>query len=106
MKLDPQYYEAILTEVKTGELRVFDEKRQHLKLRDVITFTSRETGEQFTKRVNGLIWFRSFGEAIQYWGVSELLPNCRSKEDGIRTYEGFGNYKEYAKAYGVVLIIF
>lgn len=106
MKLDPEYYEAIFTGVKTGELRVFDEKRQSLKLRDNITFTSRENGEQFARRVNGLMWFPTFREAIEYWGVRKLLPNCHTEKDGIRTYEEFSNYKEDAEKYGVVLIIF
>ena len=48
MKLDSIYFDLIKSGKKIYETRVFDSKRQKLKLLDVIEFTHRETQKKNT----------------------------------------------------------
>ena len=60
MKLNPAPFAQIKSGKKTIELRLFDEKRQTIKVGDRITFTNTETGEKLTKTVKALHRFDSF----------------------------------------------
>ncbi|MBE6586653.1 MAG: ASCH domain-containing protein [Ruminococcaceae bacterium] len=54
MKLRPEPFTAIQSGQKTLELRLYDEKRQKIKIGDTIVFTQTETGEQLHVEVIGL----------------------------------------------------
>ena len=60
MKLNPAPFAQIKSGRKTIELRLFDEKRQKIKVGDGITFTNTETGEKLAKTVKALHRFDSF----------------------------------------------
>ena len=60
MKLHPTPFEMIKSGQKTVELRLFDEKRQRLKVGDTIVFTNTATGEALSKTVAQLHRFDSF----------------------------------------------
>ena len=60
MNLNPVPFGMIRSGRKTIELRLFDEKRQKIKVGDGITFMNTETGEQLTKTVKALHRFDSF----------------------------------------------
>ncbi|MBR3681597.1 MAG: DUF3850 domain-containing protein [Clostridia bacterium] len=62
MKLQPCPFEEIKSGEKTIELRLFDEKRQKIKVGDVIVFTSLATGEEIRAEVVCLHIFESFEE--------------------------------------------
>lgn len=62
MKLHPSPFEKIKTGQKTIELRLFDEKRQQIKIGDTIVFTNTETGETLKRSVVRLHRFDSFEE--------------------------------------------
>ena len=110
MKLDAVYYDLILNGKKIYETRVFDEKRQKLKLKDKIEFTSRDTGETFTAEIVELTYFSTFRQAIEDCGLKKVMPNVRSVNDAVKMYENFphdtGNYKKGAIKYGVLRIKF
>ena len=60
MKLRPEPFAKIKSGTKTIELRLYDEKRQKIRVGDVIIFTSTETGEQIRATVKKLHRFDSF----------------------------------------------
>jgi len=81
MKLNPAPFGMIKCGRKTIELRLFDEKRQKIKVGDGITFTNTETGEKLTKTVKALHRFESF-EAL--YNALPLLQ-CGYTEDDVAT---------------------
>ena len=63
MKLKPEPFRMIRSGKKTIELRLYDEKRQQLKVDDEIEFICpEERQEPFTVRVLALHFFQSFAE--------------------------------------------
>ena len=60
MKLRPEPFGKIKSGAKTIELRLYDEKRQKIRVGDAIIFTSTETGEQIRATVKKLHRFDSF----------------------------------------------
>ena len=64
-KLQHSPFEKIRCGEKTIELRLFDEKRQQIKVGDEIVFTDTTTGETVTKSVARLHVFGSFEELYE-----------------------------------------
>ena len=62
MKLQPSPFEKIKSGVKTIELRLYDEKRQQIKVGDTIQFTNTANGERIRANVKKLHRFGSFAE--------------------------------------------
>jgi len=56
---------------KTIERRLYDEKRQHLKVGDDILFTNDETGETLACTITGLCWFRDFATMVANLGYAK-----------------------------------
>ena len=65
MKLNPEPFGMIKSGKKTIELRLFDEKRQKIKVGDSIVFTNTDTEETLSARVVKLHRFDSFEELYQ-----------------------------------------
>lgn len=65
MNLHPGPYAMIATGQKTIELRLYDEKRQKIRVGDSILFTNTETGEQIRTTVAQIHRFGSFAELYQ-----------------------------------------
>ena len=102
MKLHPGPFEKIKSGEKTIELRLFDEKRQQVKVGDKIVFTNTATGETLTKTVAKLHIFDSF-EALY---ASLPLLQCGYTAEDIATAHPFDMEQYYSKEqqqqYGVV----
>ena len=62
MKLRHKPFSMIKSGKKTIELRLFDEKRQQIKVGDEIVFANTQTGETLTKTVIKTHRFGSFAE--------------------------------------------
>ena len=63
MHLQPQPFSMIRSGEKTIELRLYDEKRQQIKVNDEIEFCCPESGQTpYTVRVKALHRFRNFAE--------------------------------------------
>ncbi len=77
MRLNPKPFAEIRAGTKTVELRLWDEKRQKLRVGDSIRFTNNVTGEQLLTRVQRLHRFDSFRELFAAlpsgWGTG--TPN-------------------------------
>ncbi len=102
MKLNPFPFEMIKSGRKTIELRLFDEKRQKIKVGDDIEFTNTHNGEIITAEVVALHRFESFKELYQ----SLPLLKCGYTEENISAahYIDMNEYysEEEQKKYGVV----
>ena len=102
MNLNPSPFEMIKSGRKTIELRLFDEKRQQIKVGDGIVFTNTLTKETLSTTVVGLHKFDSFYE------LYDNLPllKCGYTEEDIgkanpRDMEQYYSPAEQKK-YGVV----
>ena len=102
MKLNPEPFEMIKSGMKTIELRLFDEKRQKIKVGDSIIFTETVTGEKLNVKVEKLHRFDSFGELYKSLpllkcGYSEKTVTEAKPSDMEEYYSA-----EEQKRYGVV----
>jgi ASC-1-like (ASCH) protein len=102
MKLHPLPFEMIKSGEKTIELRLFDEKRQKIKVGDEIVFFDTATGETVTKKVAELHIFDSFDEL--YGALSLLKCGYTAEDIGDAKPSDMEQYyfAEQQKKYGVV----
>ena len=102
MRLSPSPFEMIKSGRKTVELRLFDEKRQMLRVGDEIVFKNTETAETLRTVIVGLHRFDSFEEL---YGSMPLLKCGYTAEDVQRAspsdMEKYYSAEEQ-KRYGVV----
>ena len=77
MKLNNGPFKNIKNGTKTIELRLNDEKRQLLKIKDLIEFTNRETLEQLLVEIENLYHYPSFEELYKHFDKIAM----RYKED-------------------------
>ena len=85
MRLDTPYFNYIYEGRKLYETRVYDSKRQSIKLLDKVTFLDRGSKKKFTAKIVELSWFPNFREAIEEVGIKKVLPNARTIDDGVKT---------------------
>lgn len=102
MKLQPAPFEMIKSGKKTIELRLFDEKRQHISAGDLIVFTNVLNGETLERIVLKLHKFDNFSELYS----SLPLLKCGYTLDNVDNahfsdMEQYYSVKEQDK-YGVV----
>ena len=100
MKLNNEPYINIKNGTKTIELRLNDEKRQLLKIKDLIEFTNRDTLEQMLVEVENLYHYSSFDELYKHFDKVSM----GYKEDEIANPKDMEEYysKEEQEKYGVL----
>lgn len=100
MKLNNGPFENIKNGSKTIELRLNDEKRQLLKVKDVIEFTNRETLEQMLVEIENLYHYPSFEELYKHFDKVSM----GYKEDEDANPKDMEKYysKEEQEKYGVL----
>lgn len=102
MKLQPEYYNFILNGTKRIEIRLFDEKRQQIKIGDIIKFSKEpDLNESFNAKVTGLLRYNSFKEMFKDFDISILSDKSMTKEELIDVLEQFYT-KEKQEQYGVL----
>lgn len=102
MKLQPEYYNFILNGTKRIEIRLFDEKRQQIKIGDTIKFLKEpELNEAFKAKVVGLLRYNSFDDMFKDFDISILSDKSMTKDELIAVLEEFYT-KEKQKQYGVL----
>lgn len=102
MKLQPKYHDYILNGTKRIEIRLFDEKRQQIKIGDTIKFFKEpELKESFDVKVVGLLRYNSFEDMFKDFDISVLSDKSMTKEELINVLEQFYT-KEKQKEYGVL----
>lgn len=102
IKLQPQYYNYILNGTKRIEIRLYDEKRQQIKIGDTIIFLKEpDLNESFKAKVTGLLRYNSFEDMFKDFDTSILSDKSMTKKDLINVLEQFYT-KEKQKKYGVL----
>lgn len=102
MKLQPEYYNFILNGTKRIEIRLYDEKRQQIKIGDIIKFLKEpELNESFNAKVIGLLRYNSFEEMFKDFDISILSDESMTKDELISVLEQFYT-KEKQEKYGVL----
>ena len=102
MKLQPEYYNYILNGTKRIEIRLYDEKRQKIKIGDTIKFLKEpDLKESFKIKVVGLYRYNSFEDLFKDFDISILSDKSMSKEELIDVLEQFYT-KEKQEQYGVL----
>ena len=102
MKLQSEYYNFILNGTKRIEIRLFDEKRQQIKIGDIIKFLKEpELNESFEAKVMGLLRYNSFEDMFKDFDISILSNKSMTKEELIAVLEQFYT-KEKQEQYGVL----
>ena len=102
MKLQPEYYNYILNGTKRIEIRLFDEKRQKIKIGDTIKFLKEpELNESFNAKVVDLLRYKSFEDMFKDYDISILADKSMTKEELITVLEQFYT-KEKQEMYGVL----
>ena len=72
MKLNNGPFERIKNGTKTIELRLNDEKRQLLKIKDLIEFTNRTNNEKMLVEIENLYHYPSFEEFYKHFDKISL----------------------------------
>ena len=110
MNLDLKYYKSILYGIKKYEMRVYDLKRQQIKLLDELKFIERGTNNSFKVIITELSWYKTFTQALKETNIKDILPDVDTFEEAVKTYESFphkeGTYKEGSEKFGVLRIKF
>lgn len=104
MKLRAVYFEKIRSGQKVYEIRLNDEKRQLLKVGDVIIFRKEENLEETLRaRVVDLIYFESFEAMVGALGTREIGFGDSAAGEVVDVYRGFYSVEDERK-FGVVAI--
>lgn len=101
MNLNQQALSLIKNEMKTIEMRLFDEKRRKIIVGDIIKFVSTENSSIFlTTKVTALYTFKNFKDLYEKFDKIEL----GYLESDIPNYSDMEKYysKNDIKTYGVV----
>lgn len=102
MKIQPKYYNFMLNGTKRIEIRIFDEKRQQIKIGDTIKFLKEpDLKEFFDTRVIGLLRYNSFEDMFKDFDISILADKTMTKKELINVLEQFYT-KEKEKNFGVL----
>lgn len=102
MKLQPKYYNYIINGTKRIEIRLYDEKRQKIKIGDIINFYKEpELNESFKAKVIGLIRYSSFQDMFKDFDIDILSDKTMTKDDLITELEQFYT-KEKQEQHGVI----
>lgn len=72
MHLKDKPFQNIKSGRKNIEIRLYDEKRQQLKIGDIIKFTHNETGEEILAKIVKLHIFKNFDELYKHFNKEQL----------------------------------
>lgn len=100
MNLNEKPFNLIKNETKTVELRLNDEKRQLLKIKDFIEFTNRDNNEKMIVEIEDLCYYPTFEELYKHFDKISMGYD----ENEVANYQDMKEYysKEEQSKYGVV----
>ena len=88
MGLQSKYFDYIQNGTKRIELRLFDEKRQRIKIGDTIEFTNPD-GEKLLVKVVGLLRYGSFEDLFRDIDIAILADVSMTKQELLDVLNGF-----------------
>ena len=100
MNLQPKYFDFIKNGTKRIELRLYDEKRQQIKLGDSIEFSKSEN-EKFKVRVIGLLRYETFSDLFNDFNISVLADQSMTKQELLNVLQEFYTPEKQVQ-YGVL----
>ena len=100
MNLQSKYFDFIKNGTKRIELRLYDEKRQQIKLGDSIEF-SKSKNEKFKVRVIGLLRYETFSDLFNDFNISVLADQSMTKQELLNVLQEFYTPEKQAQ-YGVL----
>lgn len=100
MNLQPKYYDFIQNGTKRIELRLYDKKRQEIKLGDEIEFSKSET-EKLNSKVIGLLRYKSFEDLFQDFPI-EILADKTMTKDELLSVLGEFYTEEKQREFGII----
>lgn len=100
MNLQPKYFDFIKDGTKRIELRLYDEKRQLIRLGDIIEFTKSDD-EKFKAEVIGLLLYSSFNDLFKDFDISILADATMTKQELLDVLGKFYTSEKQAE-FGVV----
>ena len=102
MKLQAKYFNFIKNGTKCIEIRLYDEKRQNIKLGDTIEFVDMDNPRSSLKsRVKGLLRYQTFDDLFADFDIYMLADKSMTKAELKRALEEFYTPDKQAK-YGVL----
>lgn len=104
LRLLPEYFEYIKNGTKRLEIRLNDEKRKNINIKDTIIFEKLdETKEHLTTTVTNLYKYNNFEELIDKNDITFLADQSVTKEKLLKTLNEIYT-KEEQEMYGVLAI--
>ena len=104
IKVKEQYYNKIQNKEKIYEVRLFDEKRQKIKIGDIIKINKEpQMVESLNAKVIDLLYFKNFKEMANNISAKQIGFDGSSREYIVNEYHKFYGEQEEQK-YGVVAI--
>lgn len=100
MNLQSKYFDFIKNGTKRIELRLYDEKRQQIKLGDSIEFSKSEN-EKFKVRVIGLLRYETFSDLFNDFNISVLADQSMTKQELLNVLQEFYTPEKQVQ-YGVL----
>ncbi len=100
MNLQPKYFDFMKEGTKRIELRLYDEKRSHIKLGDIIEFSKSEN-DKLKAEVIGLLRYSSFEDLLEDFDISILADASTTKKELLSTLSEFYTLEKQVQ-YGVI----
>lgn len=104
MNLQKIHFDNVVSGQKIYECRLYDEKRKSLGLLDVITFNCDDKSHKVI--ITELSFHRTFELALVDKGMTNVLPDSGTINDGIQLYHNIKGYESGEERYGVLCIKF
>ena len=102
LKLQPKYFDYIDKGTKRIELRLYDEKRQKIKVGDTIIFQKEPELETTMKvKVIGLLLYDTFEELFKDFDIEMMADKSMTKQELLDVLEEFYTPEKQSQ-YGVV----
>jgi len=102
LKLQPEFYNYMLNGTKRIEIRLNDQKRQGIKLGDIIRILKEPNLEEyFEVRVIGLLRYNNFTDMFNDFNISILADKSMTKENLLNELEKYYS-KDQQEEYGVL----
>jgi len=88
MKLEDKWFELIASGQKVVEGRLYDEKREGIRVGHIIQFKNVKNGNLLYARVKRMVIYSNFREMLESERVARVLPGL-DVESGVKVYERF-----------------
>ena len=103
MKINKHWFDLIITEDKEYEIRLFDFKRELIKVGEFIEFICNETSRTAFLVVIEITKYDTFKQALENTDLTKVLPGVASIEEAIEIYYDIPGYKEGEEIFGVIV---